>query len=104
MLEAAERESGRASQQALLPSFQLGICLCSRPGSRPSPFRLTASSPQLAAAPCWNPDFLCLENKASQKAVSSQILEERIQTRLPLSGTYFLEMTAPPDLETVLLS
>lgn len=69
MLEAAEREFGQASRSFFL-SFKPGTLLWAWPFSiLLSPSCLTANSPQLAAAPCWNPNFLGLENKASREAV-----------------------------------
>lgn len=69
MLEAAEREFGQASRLYFL-SCQLGSSALGLAFSiLLLPFCLTANSPQLAAAPCWKPNFLGLENKASLEAV-----------------------------------
>lgn len=83
MVEAAERELGWASQPALrlqLPARDLG--------SRGTLLSPAASSPQLAAAPCWNPNFPGLENKASQKAVSRFWKRESNQAYLSLEHTF----------------
>lgn len=69
-LEAAGRSRGRAGQHALLlqlPARTLRPRLA--PCSLPPTSRLTACSPRLAAAPCWNPNSLGLENRATQQAV-----------------------------------
>lgn len=62
-LKAARRELEWTSQQAPASPAALGI---SAPGLALALFLLppvgTSSSPQLAAAPCWNPNFLGLEN------------------------------------------
>lgn len=83
MVEAAERELGWASQLALL--LQLPARELSSRGTLLSP---AASSPQLAAAPCWNPNFPGMENKASRKAVPRFWKRESNQADVSLEHTF----------------